>query len=140
MSGFRIEKVASTLQRAVQKVLSEKLSDPRTERSMLTVTEVNVSPDLKQATVKVSVLPEQHEKRCLAAMSAASAYIRREAGEMMALRQLPALRFEIDRSLKQQKAVFDALGQVVREREEGDEAEAREQRPEEGRAQGEDLR
>lgn len=107
----RLERVRSTLREAVQKVISRGLSDPRA-RGLITVTEVWVSDDLKNADIFISVLPEQHQDLTMHALRHAARHIRREAGELMALHQLPEFTFKLDTRLKQQAAVFEALAKA----------------------------
>lgn len=121
----RAEQVSSLLRRAVQSVLAEGLSDPRLEGVLLSVTDVTVSDDLRTATVKVSVLPDTRESAAMHALRTATRHVRREAGDRTALRKLPELTFKLDRSLKKQAAVLDALSRVRAERgDENDHAEA----------------
>lgn len=119
--SHRNEKIASTLMRAVQQVLVEGLHDPRTHGVMMTVTAVDLAPDGRNATVSVSVLPESKEARVLGALVHSAAHIRRETAEKMHLKIMPLLSFTIDKSLKRQAGVIQALGQVAAEREQADE-------------------
>ena len=111
----RIEQVESTLRKALAQVLQRSISDPRI-RGMVSITDVDVSPDMKQAKVCVSVLPEEYEKRTLAGLKAASKHIGSEVKKLVALRVVPHLRFELDESLKQAEQIYQAI----------DEAKARE--------------
>jgi ribosome-binding factor A len=114
---FHHERIAATLQRAIQQVIIRGLQDPRTEGAMMTVLAVELSPDGHHANVRISVLPETHESKCIGALQHASTYIRREAGELIAMRALPQLDFVLDRSLKKQAGVIGALGKVADHRE-----------------------
>lgn len=107
----RLERVISTLQQSVQRVLAKGLSDPRA-RGLITVTEVNVAEDLRTATIFISVLPEKHQDLTLHALRHAARHIRRETGELMAMHTLPEFDFRLDSRLKQQAAVFDALARA----------------------------
>jgi ribosome-binding factor A len=109
------EKAAATLQRAVQKVLVEGLHDPRTHGTLITVTSISLSPDERNATINVSVLPEKAETRVQAALEHSKSFIRREAAELLALKIMPQLSFVIDKSLKKQASVLEALGRVKAE-------------------------
>jgi ribosome-binding factor A len=111
------ERVQSTLQRAIQQVIVRGLQDPRTEGALMTVLAVELSPDGHHAAVRVSVLPESHESKCIGALKHASAYIRREAGELVDMRALPQLDFVLDRSLKKQAGVIGVLGKLAQDRE-----------------------
>jgi ribosome-binding factor A len=114
--NIRTERVASTLRDAVQQVLAKGLSDPRA-RGLITITRVTVSPDLKNAEILVSILPDKHQDLTMHALRHAARHIRRQAGELMALHTLPELVFKTDDQLKQQAAVYQALAKVREERE-----------------------
>ncbi len=117
--SHRVEKIESTLARAVQEVLRRGLNDPRA-RGLISVTSVDVSPDLHNAIVFVSILPEEHQDLTMHALRHASRHIRREAGELMAIRRLPELEFRLDLSLKKQAEVFEALSKVQKQRDGSD--------------------
>lgn len=116
-TGHRHQQLESTLKRAVQNVLAQGLSDPRADGTMLTVTELTLGSDLKIATIKVSVFPEAKEKLAMHALRHAAPHIRHAASELVALKQMPQITFEIDSSIKKQGAVLDALAKVAAERE-----------------------
>lgn len=117
-NGFmshRIEQIESTLRKALAQVLQRRISDPRI-RGLVSITEIDVSPDMKQATVSVSVLPEEYAKRTIAGLRAAQKHIGSEVKKLVALRVVPHLRFELDASLKKAEEIYQAI----------DEAKARE--------------
>lgn len=104
----RIEQFESTLKRAISQILQRDLSDPRI-RGMVSVTEVNVSPDMRNATIKVSVIPAAYEKLTVHGLNSASKHIHGKLFKQMHVRRLPFLRFEIDPTLKKQAEVFAAI-------------------------------
>jgi len=113
----RIEQVESTLRKALAQVLQRSISDPRI-RGMVSIIKVDVSPDMKQAKVGVSVLPEEYASRTLAGLKAANRHIQSEVKKLVALRIVPHLNFELDDSLKQAEQVYQAIDQAkVREAE-----------------------
>ena len=107
----RIEQVESTLRKALAQVLQRKISDPRI-RGMVSITDVDVSPDMKQASVSVSVLPEEYTKRTIAGLRAANRHIHSEVKKLVALRLVPHLRFELDTTLKKADEVFQAIDEA----------------------------
>lgn len=109
----RTEQAESLLQQVITQVLQRDVSDPRI-RGIISVTEVDVSPDLRQAKVKVTVLPEKYEKRTLAGLTAASRHIQSKVKDKVALRIVPHLTFEIDHGLKKQAAVFTDIEEGMR--------------------------
>jgi ribosome-binding factor A len=110
--SHRPKQVASSLQRAIQQVIGRGLQDPRV-RGLITVTDVRVSEDLRDATVLISVSPEEHETLTLHGVKSAAKHIRRQAGEIVRMRSLPTLHFKIDRSSKEHAAVIAAINRAV---------------------------
>ena len=106
--SFRTQQVASTLKRAITKVMARQLADPRIE-GLVSITNVEVSPDLKQAFVSVSVLPEKHQKTTLAGLNHATRHIHSLVKKELALKTVPHLEFRLDRGIKKEAAVMDAI-------------------------------
>lgn len=111
----RTEQVSSTLLRAVQEVIQRGLHDPRI-RGLITVTAVHVPPDLRTATVMISVLPEERQNLTLKGIQDAARHIRREVGDIVAMRQVPELHFKLDLSLKRQAEVMNAIAKAAEDR------------------------
>lgn len=110
----RTEQLSSVIHRAVQMVIERGLSDPRI-KGVVSVTEVRVSPDLRNAIVLVSVMPPERQKTTLHGLQSASRLIRRRAGELVALRVLPAIEFRADDRLKKEAEVLGAINSAVAE-------------------------
>lgn len=115
--SVRTQRVGALIQEAVQAVLVRGLADPRV-RGLITVTGVVVSDDLRQATVRVSVLPAEHAELTLHGLRAASAHIRHKIADAIALPETPRLLFKIDRGAREQAGVLAALARVRAEQEE----------------------
>lgn len=104
----RQEQMASVMREAIQEVLSRGLNDPRVS-GLITVTSLEISPDLEYASIRVSVLPADRQTLTFHGIQAAAAYIRREVGNKVKNRKLPKFNFELDSSLKKQMGVIEAL-------------------------------
>lgn len=104
----RIEQVASVLHHAVQQVLTRGLHDPRV-RGLISVTKVEVSPDLADARVYISVLPAEHAELTLHGLRSAAGYIQREIASEVTARRMPRLSFRLDSSLKKHAMIDAAL-------------------------------
>ncbi|MAJ47252.1 MAG: ribosome-binding factor A [Planctomycetes bacterium TMED75] len=107
-SGVRLAKVGSTIRKAIQGALSRGLGDPRI-RGLVSITEVDVSPDLSAALIRISVLPEQYESTVLRGLASAKGRFQREVQQATRLRRIPRIRFEIDKSLKKQARIESLL-------------------------------
>jgi ribosome-binding factor A len=96
--GHRHERIAEEIRHEVSAMLSGELKDPRLS-GLVTVTEVRVSPDLKQARIFVSVMGTAAEQSsALAGLAAATGFIRRELAMRLQLRRSPDLHFVHDQS------------------------------------------
>ena len=87
----------------LRQVLAEMLErgeahDPGLRDVSITVMEVRVSADLRNATAFVLPLRGERAEETLAALNRAAPYFRRRVSEEMTLRVSPALKFAIDRS------------------------------------------
>jgi ribosome-binding factor A len=108
MMSTRTDKVASVIRHAVQDVITRGLNDPRV-RGLISVTKVEVAPDLADASVYVSVLPVDRSELVMHGLRDAAGFIQREIGPKVAARRLPRLQFRLDDSLKRQAALDAAL-------------------------------
>lgn len=84
------------------------MRDPELREARITVTEVDVSPDLKNATAFVVPLGGADAERLLAALRRAAPYFRGRLAHMIDLRHAPEIRFQLDRSFDHAGAI-DAL-------------------------------
>jgi len=86
------------------------MRDPELREVSITVTAVDVSPDLRNATAFIMPLGGQDEGRLLAAMRRAAPWFRARVGERAGLRYAPEIRFEIDRTFDE----ADRIGALLR--------------------------
>ena len=85
-------------------VLSRGISDPRVQ-GIVTVTRVDVSADLANATMFCTVTPHKHEKLSLHGLKSASRWIRRQVADKVRFRRMPQFAFKLDEQLiKQQES------------------------------------
>jgi ribosome-binding factor A len=86
---------------ALREVVSQGISDLKDPRiGFVTVTEVAASPDLRHATVYVSVLgPERKRTAALAGLESAHGILQARVNRELRLRRTPQLVFEYDRSI-----------------------------------------
>ncbi len=85
------------------------IRDPDLDNVSVTVTEVRVSPDLRNATVMVIPLGGAEMDRVVAALRRASPFLRREVARAVNLRHVPALSLEPDTSFDTAAKVDDLL-------------------------------
>ncbi|TQS75517.1 30S ribosome-binding factor RbfA [Ornithinibacillus gellani] len=98
MSNVRANRVAEQMKKELGEILTRKLKDPRV--GFVTITDVQVTGDLQQAKVFVSILGDQKEKEeTLLGLAKAKGFIRSEIGQRIRLRKTPELTFEFDEAL-----------------------------------------
>lgn len=108
----RKEQRESVLLRAIQDVIARGLADPRI-RGLITVTGIKLSDDGKNATVMVSVLPEDRQDLTMHGLRAASKKIRKDAMSKVRLRDMPMLEFVTDGSIKAQANLLQAINRAA---------------------------
>ena len=123
----RKERVAQMIKSEVSEMILKKLKDPRI--GFVSVTDVDVSGDLRYATVYFSVLgDEQVVKATIAGLKHATGYVRREVASRLGLRYAPEIRFKYDEVF--QRAWH--LEEVIRELHESEGADLPEQQEADG--------
>lgn len=94
----RIERINETIRSELSQILLKDINDPRLD-GIITITEVNVSPDMKNAQVFLSVLgTQQQQEEALEGMKSAASYLRRTLKNRVLLRNIPFLAFKLDNS------------------------------------------
>ncbi|HEY8152566.1 MAG TPA: 30S ribosome-binding factor RbfA [Myxococcota bacterium] len=96
----RTERIAEQIQSELARVLRAETTDPRI--GLVTITRVDVAPDLSHALVFWSALASEDEGergRVEAGLESASPFLRRRLAQLLPLRRMPALRFRFDPSL-----------------------------------------
>ncbi len=106
----RQARVNDLLREVLAEILQRDLKDPRLDLTLLSVTEVQVSPDLRSARVHVSVLGTDQQRRdAITALTRADGYIRRLLRSRLDLRTVPQLRFTSDDRIEQGRRLQDLL-------------------------------
>ena len=90
----RTERIGEDLRGEIARVLHEEVSDPRIE--MVSLTRVDVAPDLSHALVFWSSLQSESVDRIQEGLESAAAFVRRRLARHLPLRRTPELRFRHD--------------------------------------------
>ena len=115
MTGFkRTERVSDQIRMEIADILMRRVKDPRV--GFVTVTAVDVTADLKQAWVYVTVLQQgAQEAETLEALSRAEGFIKGELGRRLKLRYVPALTFVKDTSVDRVTRLMNLLDGIKRD-------------------------
>jgi ribosome-binding factor A len=112
----RTERVSDLLREEISTLVREELHDPRIG-GLVTITEVDVSPDLRRADVFVSVLGSDEQRAStLQALDHARPFVKRELSRRLSLRYLPDVHFQDDRSLERAQEMTNLLRGTAEER------------------------
>ncbi|TDM12911.1 30S ribosome-binding factor RbfA [Macrococcus bovicus] len=96
--SMRSERVGEQLKKELSEIINQKMKNPNI--GFVTVTEVEVTGDLSQATVYVTVLGDEKErKKSLEALEKSKGFMRSEIAHRMDLRIVPELKFQYDESI-----------------------------------------
>ncbi len=108
MQGKRTERVGHLIQMELSQLILHRVKDPRV--GFVTVTHVDVTPDLRDARVYYSVLGDDKTKKATqTALDKAAGFLQHELGIAIKIRYTPKLQFiaddTIDRSIEIEKVV-----------------------------------
>ena len=98
MASNRINRINEEIQKALAELLRT-VKDPRVSGTMISITRVETTPDLRFAKVYVSFLEEDKSKDALKGLDSAAGYLRRELGAALQLRHTPILQWALDDSI-----------------------------------------
>ncbi len=106
----RYDRVGPLVRSALQRTIQEDLRDPRL--GFATITRVNLSQDLRHATILVSILGDADVRRAsMAVLEGAAAYLRHRLASRLKLRNTPALSFHEDPGIR----AADRIEGILRE-------------------------
>lgn len=115
LNNQRQERVNSQFQEELADLL-RKVKDPRV--GFVSVTEVDVTADMKQARVYVSVLGnEELRKETMAGLKSATGFIKMELARRVRLRFMPDIEWRYDTSIEHGARINDLLNKVKRDEE-----------------------
>lgn len=112
MTSRRVQKAAEAIREVVSMAILTELKDPRVED--VTVTYVEVSPDMRQAKVHVSVMGDDAKQNlCLHGLKSSAGFLQAKIAERIDTRYTPRLRFELDLGVKKSLAIARLLQDVL---------------------------
>ena len=120
MSQQRIARINEEIQKELSSLIRT-LKDPRVQQSMVSVTKVEATGDLRYAKVYISVLDKDKSKETLKGLKSAGGFLRREIGSRLQLRYTPELIFEQDDSIAYGARMYDLLKSLDIKEDDGDE-------------------
>ena len=112
MKAERRGRIDHEIQRALARIIAEDVKDPRL--GFVTVTRAEITSDMKQCKVFVSVIGDRHVARqSMDALESGKRFIRGRLGESIELRYTPELLFVEDRSTERAIALTHKLDEAA---------------------------
>lgn len=116
MPATRKQRLQETLRAELSEVIRREMRDPRFSEGLLSITDVEVSTDLKHAIVYVSVFgDEQVRKDEMTALRGAAGVLRGELGRRKAFKSVPELSFKYDEAMERGSQMFEMLERIKQE-------------------------
>lgn len=112
MTSRRVLKAAEAVREVVSMAILTDLRDPRIQG--VTVTHVEVSPDMRLAKVYVSIMgSDTAQKLCLKGLQSSAGFLQQKISKRIDTRYTPVIKFELDLGVKKSIAVAKALHDVL---------------------------
>ena len=109
--GSRPDRVADQIRAEIAELLAREVHDPGI--GFVTLTRVQVSPDLQQARVFYTALGDEKARRASGqALERAAPFLRRQIGKRLRLRRTPELKFMFDESIAGQDRIEQILNEL----------------------------
>lgn len=111
MTFQRSDRVRQQIKRETSIIFRDELKDPRI--GFVTITDVELSPDLRHAKIYVSILGNNEEKvKTMDALFHAQGFVRAHLGKRIRLRYTPEIVFCCDKSLEAASHIYKLLDEV----------------------------
>ncbi len=107
----RSERVSRLLKEEVSRIIRQEIKDPRV--GFVTVTGVDVSADLRHANIFISIYGDDESvEKSMEGLNKSASFIRREIGERIKLRYVPAIHFKYDESIERASRIFKSINEI----------------------------
>ena len=121
MASNRINRINEEIQKELSNLIRG-LKDPRIQNTMISITRVETTPDLRYTKVYVSFLQEERVKEAMAGLKSAGGYLRRQLGSNLQLRYAPEIVWALDDSITYGAKMLKLINSLeVKKDEEADE-------------------
>jgi len=113
MSNNRAIRVAEAIKREFGLMLLTEIKDSRLHKALTSVTEVEVTNDLRHVKILISVLgDEEQKKEVMSGLESARGFIRGELGKRVKLRFTPEIHFKLDESIEKGSKILALIDSI----------------------------
>ena len=122
MASNRINRINEEIQKELSSLLRT-VKDPRVQGTMISITRVETTPDLRYTKIYVSFLQADRAEGAMKGLKSAAGYLRRQLGNNLKLRYAPEIVWALDDSITYGAHMLDLINSlgVKRDDEESDE-------------------
>jgi ribosome-binding factor A len=138
MSYPRVNRINEEYKKVISQIIRNELKDPRIS-GMASVVSVDVTRDFSYATVYISVLGSEDEKKnTLEGLMKSAGYVRREVGKRVKLHHTPAIIFKEDNSIEYGVSMAQKIAELSQQKSKADHSSDNEKKPADGTGFDED--
>lgn len=117
MNSKRISRLNSLLREVISEVITKEVRNPHISK-FTSVTAVEITPDLKNAKVSISIIGSDKERdETIKALNQASGFISVHASKKIVIRYFPTLLFVLDTSVDKHMKIEKILSEIKKEKE-----------------------
>lgn len=110
----RPQRVGDLIQRELSDLVARELRDPRV--GMVTITSVDVSPDMSHAKVLFTILHPEKIEEVREGLTRAAGFLRSQLAKRMQLYSIPELRFQYDESIERADRLSRLIDSAIRKK------------------------
>ena len=122
MASNRINRINEEIQKELSSLLRT-VKDPRVQDTMISITRVETTPDLRYTKIYVSFLQEEKVRDAMAGLKSAAGYLRRQLGSNLKLRYAPEIVWALDDSITYGARMLSLINSLGVTHDEEDDAE-----------------
>ena len=111
MASNRINRINEEIQKELANLLRT-VKDPRVAETMISITRVETTPDLRYTKVYVSILQSEKANEALKGLKSAGGYLRRQLGTNLQLRYAPEIVWALDDSITYGAKMLDIINNL----------------------------
>ncbi|MBN1575435.1 MAG: 30S ribosome-binding factor RbfA [Chitinispirillaceae bacterium] len=109
---FHKERLAELIRREIVAVIARELRDPRVP-PIVTITGINLAPDIRNATVFVSIFDEKIKAgKAIEALNKAASFIQRLVAARITVKHFPRLYFKLDDTMEHVEHIHQLLKEI----------------------------
>ncbi len=113
MTVKRTDRLSQLIKEQAGEIILKEMKDPRIRIGFVTVTGAEVTPDLRQVKIYVSIFgDEKQREECMKALENSKGFFRSELGKRIRMRYTPEVIFKFDKSIEHGARIMELLREL----------------------------